>query len=144
VTSEGTSGHARATGAASSGVLTATGGGFPPLSCGTEGGVLTFSSTRQLIISISLAASIVRGSGHYGFSSINACWGAPQPFRTKDGQTSVFNQANDEYEGLLPACGLGWGRHRVAPCVLSRYRTWTGAVVITVLAPAGDPRIMGA
>jgi hypothetical protein len=142
VRSDGTSGFARAGGAASSGILTATGGGFPSLSCGTLGGVLTFSSTRQLIITISLAASIVRSSGHHGVSSFNACWGAPQPFRTKNGRTSAFNPANDEFEGLLPACGWGW--HRAAPCVLSRYRTWTGAVVITVLAPAGDPRIMGA
>jgi hypothetical protein len=140
VTSDGTSGVARAGTSSSSAELAATGGGFPSLSCGTVGGVLTFSSTRQLVITMTLSASIVRSAGAWSF---NACWGAPQPFITKDGRTSAFNQANDEFEGLLPACG-GWGWHRGAPCVLSRYRTWTGAVVITVLAPAGDPRIMGA
>lgn len=143
VASDGTSGVAKAGTASSSAVLEATGGGFPSLSCGIEGGVLTFSSTRQLVITMTLAASIVGSAGHRGVSSFNACWGAPQPFTTKNGGTSAFNQANDEYEGLLPACG-GWGWHRGAPCVLSRYRTWTGAVVIKVLAPAGDPRIMGA
>jgi len=137
VTSDGTSGQARATGAASSGVLAATGGGFPSLSCGTLGGVLTFSSTRQLVITISLAASIVRSSGHHGVSFFNACWGAPEPFVTKGGHLSAFNPANGDYEGLLPFCS--WGQP--GPCVQSQYLTWFGTVVITVRAPAGDPHI---
>lgn len=133
VSADGTSGVARSAAAADSGVLTATGGGFPRLSCTSFGGVLSFSSSRAQTITITLAKSV---AGHRGLWAFNVCWGAPAPFVTKSGHLSAFNAANGEYEGLLPACHC----HR-APCVLSRHRTWSGDVVITVLAPAQDPHI---
>jgi hypothetical protein len=132
VSSDGTSGFATATG----GELIATGGGFPDLSCGTLGGVLTFSSTEGQTITTTLPGYL---AGHRPLWSFNICWGAPEPFTTKSGGQSQFNTANNEYEGLLPACRPC--QH--APCVKSRSRTWPwGAVTITILAPAGDPRPM--
>jgi hypothetical protein len=132
VSSAGTSGSARSPAASGSGVLTATGGGFPRLSCTTRGGVLTFTSSRSTVITISTAAH-----GWHSPWSFNACWGAPEPFVTKGGHLSAFNPANGDYEGLLPFCS--WGQP--GPCVQSRYLTWFGTVVITVRAPAGDPHI---
>jgi len=132
VSSDGTSGYATASG----GQLIATGGGFPDLSCGTVGGVLTFSSTEGQTITTTLPGYL---AGHRPLWSYNICWGASEPFTTKWGGQSQFNTANNEYEGLLPSC-RPW---RPAPCVQSRSRTWPwGAVTITILAPAGDPRPM--
>jgi hypothetical protein len=136
VTAGGTSGFARSAAAASSGVLTATGGGFPSLSCTSVGGVLTFTASRAQVITISRAG----GSWYGAHRPVSVCWGAPAPFATKNGHVSVFNPANDEYEGLLASCQSGWW-HRPAPCVQASYRTWSGKVVAIVRAPAGDPHI---
>lgn len=134
VSSDGTSGSAAAGPAATSDVLTATGGGFPLLSCTTFGGVLTFTVTNRFkIITFTLAASIVQQANKRFF---DLCWGSPTPFITKDGSTSAFNPANDEYEGLLPFCKLGGP----SPCILVQYRKNDGSVVTVVFAPAGDPR----
>jgi len=134
VSSDGTSGSMVAGAASTSDVLTATGGGFPLLSCTTYGGVLTFTVTnRSKIITLTLAASIVQ-QAHKKFFDV--CWGSPTPFITKDGSTSKFNPGNEEYEGLLPSCR--WGGP--SPCVVVQYRK-CGAVVTTVFAPAGDPRV---
>jgi hypothetical protein len=132
VTSAGTSGFTTAT----SGQLTATGGGFNLLSCTTAGGVLTFSSTEGQTITITLPGDL---AGQRPLKFYNACWGAPQPFITKFGFLSRFNPANGDFEGLLPNCRP----YRSGPCVQSRSRTWpwSGAVTITVLAPPGDPHI---
>lgn len=133
VSSAGTSGSVKASAASSSDVLTATGGGFPALSCSTYGGVLTFTVTnRSKIITLTLAASIVRQAHKRRF---NICWGSPTPFITKNGTTSVFNPANDEYEGLLPFCKC----HGPSPCIASQYRKHHGAVVTIISAPSGDP-----
>lgn len=136
VSSDGTSGSAVAGPAATSDVLTATGGGFPPLSCTVYGGVLTFTVTnRSKIITLTLAASIVKQANKIFF---DICWGSPTPFITKNGTTSAFNPANDEYEGLLPLCLLGGP----SPCILFQHRKY-GAVVSAVFGPRGDPRISG-
>jgi hypothetical protein len=136
VASAGTSGSARSAAASGSSVLAATGGGFSKLSCTTFGGVLTFSSSaRSQTIRLKLAGYL---ADHHPLWSFNVCWGAPQPFTTKDGQTSAFNAVNNDYEGLLPDCG-GYGEG-APPCVLSRAWSW-GGVVITVLAPSGDPHM---
>jgi hypothetical protein len=132
VSSAGTSGFARSPAASGSAVLTATGGGFQRLSCTTRGGVLTFTSSRSTVITISTTAG-----GWHSAWYFNACWGQPEPFVTKGGHVSAFNPANDEYEGLLPFCS--WGQP--GPCVQSQYLTWFGTVVTTVRAPAGDPHI---
>lgn len=137
VSSNGTSGSVMAGAASTSDTLTATGGGFPPLSCTIYGGVLTFTVTnRSKVITLTLAASIVQQAHKKNF---NICWGSPTPFITKNGATSEFNPANNEYEGLLPGCR--WGGP--SPCIAFQYRTYGGAVVTTVLAPAGDPHISG-
>lgn len=133
VSSAGTSGSVVASAASSSDVLTATGGGFPKLSCSTYGGVLTFTVTnRSKIITLTLAASIVQQAHVKHF---DICWGSPTPFITKNGTTSMFNPANDEYEGLLPFCKC----HGPSPCIASQYRKYDGAVVTTISAPSGDP-----
>jgi hypothetical protein len=133
VSSDGTSGSVVAGAASTSDVLTATGGGFPLLSCTAYGGVLTFTVTnRSKIITLTLAASIARQAHARHFS---ICWGSPTPFITKDGTTSMFNPANNEYEGLLPWCS--W--HGPSPCVAFQHRKYGGAVVSIVFAPSGDP-----
>lgn len=134
VSSDGTSGSVVASAASTSDVLTATGGGFPPLSCTVYGGVLTFTATnRSKVITVTLATSIVQQADGKQFS---ICWGSPTPFITQEGSTSTFNPANDEYEGLLPNCR--W--HGASPCVDSQYKK-CGAVITTVFAPGGDPRV---
>jgi hypothetical protein len=133
VSSDGTSGSVVAGSASTSDVLTATGGGFPQLSCTTYGGVLTFTVTnRSKVITMTLAASIAQ-QAHKVFFDI--CWGSPTPFITKNGSTSTFNPANDEYEGLLPFCI--W--HGPSPCIALQFRTYSKAVTTIILAPAGDP-----
>ena len=137
VSSNGTSGSAVATAASTSDVLTATGGGFPDLSCTTYGGVLTFTVTdRSKIITLTLAASIVQQANKIFF---DICWGSPTPFTTKNGSTSTFNPANNEYEGLLPLCILGGP----SPCIVLQYKKYDGSVVTIVFAPAGDPHVSG-
>jgi hypothetical protein len=134
VSSAGTSGSVVAGVASTSDVLTATGGGFSLLSCTSYGGVISFSvANRSKVVTLTLAASIVRQAHQRHFS---ICWGSPTPFITKNGSTSDFNPANDEYEGLLPNCR--W--HGPSPCIAFQYRKWDGAVVTIVFAPAGDPR----
>jgi hypothetical protein len=133
VSSDGTSGSAVAGQASTSDVLTATGGGFPNLSCTTYGGVLTFIVTnRSKIITMTLAASIAQQANKKFF---DICWGSPTSFITKDGSTSQFYAPNDEYEGLLPLCRLGGP----SPCIALQFRKLDGSVVTIVVAPAGDP-----
>jgi len=136
VSSDGTSGSVVASAASTSDVLTATGGGFPRLSCTAYGGVLTFMVTnRSKIITLTLAASIVRQAHKKRF---DICWGSPTRFVTKDGSWSAF-APNGEYEGLLPYCR--W--HGPSPCIVCQHRTDDGSVVTTVFAPAGDPHVSG-
>ena len=137
VSSDGTSGSVAAGAASTSDVLTATGGGFPRLSCTSYGGVLTFTVTnRSKIITLTLAASIVQQAHSKHFS---ICWGSPTPFITKDGSTSAFYAPNHKYEGLLPYCR--WGGP--SPCIASQHKKCDGAVVTKVFAPAGDPHLSG-
>jgi len=138
VSSAGTSGFAAAGAASTSDVLTATAGGFPSLSCTTIGGIVSFTvADRSKAITMMLAKSLVQQAPNPGAAHFNICWGSPTPFVTKDGTTSVFNSANDEYEGLLPDCSAGGP----SPCITSRNKTKAGVVVITVSAAAGDPHI---
>ncbi len=134
VSSGGTSGSSAANTAEGSGQLASTGGGFAALSCTTAGGVVSFSSNLPQTITVTLAGHL---ADHHRLKSFNICWGSAEPFATKFGSTSAFNPVNNEYEGLLPNCSS----YRPAPCVLSRSRTWWGPVVITALAPAGDPHM---
>ena len=136
VSSAGTSGFAAASAASTSDVLTATGGGFPSLSCTTTGGVLSFTVTdRPKAITMMLAKSLVKQAPNPGAAHFNICWGSPAPFTTKDGTTSAFNTANDEFEGLLPDCSADGP----PPCITSRHKTNAGVEVITISAPPGDP-----
>jgi hypothetical protein len=139
VSSAGTSGSAVAGAAATSDILTATGGGFPRLSCTGYGGVLTFTVTnRSKIITLTLAPSPAPSPAWQAYRKyLPICWGSPTPFITKNGSTSQFYAPNDEYEGLLPYCR--WGGP--SPCIASQRRKYDGAVVTIVRAPLGDPRM---
>ena len=138
VSSAGTSGSAMAGAASTSDVLTATGGGFPNLSCTTIGGIASFTVTdRSKVITMMLAKSLVQQAPNPGAAHFNICWGSPTPFTTKDGATSAFNPANNEFEGLLPDCSAGGP----SPCITSRHKTNAGVEVITISAPSGDPHI---
>ncbi len=135
VSSAGTSGSAVAGAAATSDTLTATGGGFPQLSCTAYGGVLTFTVTnRSKIITLTLAASLAWQAHR---EHLPICWGSPTPFITKNGSTSQFYAPNDEYEGLLPYCR--WDGP--SPCIAGQHRKYDGSVVTTIRAPIGDPRM---
>jgi hypothetical protein len=138
VSSAGTSGSAMASAASTSDVLTATGGGFPRLSCTTIGGIVSFTVTnRPKVITMMLAKSLVQQAPNPGAAHFNICWGSPTPFITKDGTTSAFNPVNGEFEGLLPGCWAGGP----LPCITSRHKTQAGVEVITISAPSGDPHI---
>jgi hypothetical protein len=138
VSSAGTSGSAVAGAASTTDVLTATGGGFPDLSCTTIGGVVSFTVTnRSKVITMMLAKSLVQQAPNPGAAHFNICWGSPTPFTTQDGTTSAFNPANNEFEGLLPDCSA----KGPSPCITGRHKTKAGMVVITISAPSGDPHI---
>jgi hypothetical protein len=135
VSSDGTSGLAAAGAASTSDVLTATGGGFPSLSCTVVGGVVSFTITnRPKTITMMLAKDLVQQIGP-GAAHINICWGSPTKFTTLGGTMSAFNMANNEYEGLLPDCSAGGP----LPCVASRHKAKAGVEVTTISASAGDP-----
>ena len=136
VSSQGTSGSAVARQAPTSDVLTATGGGFPGLSCTSIGGIVSFTVTnRPKTITMMLAKSLVQQAPNPGAAHFDICWGSPTAFTTKEGTMSAFNVANGEYEGLLPDCSAGGP----SPCIASRHKTKAGVEVITVSAPPGDP-----
>jgi hypothetical protein len=138
VSSDGTSGSAVAN-TQESGTLTATGGGFPSLSCTHAGGVVSFFSNLSQTIKVTFAGSL----GKHPWSwwswhkkSVSVCFGSTEPFTTKFGVPAVFNTVNGDYEGLLPFCGA----YRPAPCI-SSVRFWHGSIQVTIQAPAGDPHI---
>ncbi|HEY6297223.1 MAG TPA: hypothetical protein VIX15_16315 [Streptosporangiaceae bacterium] len=137
VSSDGTSGSSVANTQAS-GTLSATGGGFPSLSCTRAGGVVSFFS--NLPQTIKVTGSLGKHPWSWWFwhkKSVSVCFGSTQPFTTKSGAPAVFNTANGDYEGLLPFCGA----YRPAPCVSSvRFGPW-GSVTSTIQAPAGDPHM---
>lgn len=138
VSSDGTSGSSVAFPGTSTGFLAATAGGFPALSCTTIGGVLTFSASTEQLITIEFSGA-GKPPKHRPRPWPSVCWGAPNPFTTANGTTSVFNPANGDYEGLLPSCGPL--RLVPPPCVV-----WSGygfgrKLIAYVLAPAGDPHI---
>jgi len=138
VSSDGTSGSSVAN-TQENGTLTATGGGFPSLSCTHAGGVVSFYSNLSQTIKVAFAGSL---GGHPWFwwswhrTSVNVCFGSTEPFTTKFGFPAHFNRANGEYEGLLPYCRP----YRPAPCI-SSVSSWGGSVKVTIEAPAGDPHI---
>jgi hypothetical protein len=145
VSSAGTSASVTAAAADSSAVLTATGGGFQPLSCTTYGGVVTFSvQNRSAVITLTLSSSVIHSQHRNHTRQFNICWGSPTPFTTLNGTTSVFNSANDEYEGLLPSCRANGGSE---PCIRcqqqhdNRDKCHSGNVVTTIDAPPGDPHM---
>jgi hypothetical protein len=138
VSSDGTSGSAEAN-TQESGTLTATGGGFPSLSCTQAGGVVSFFSNLSQTIEVTFSGSL----GEHPWSwwswhkkSVSVCFGSTEPFTTKFGFPAQFNPANGEFEGLLPFCSA----YRPAPCI-SKVWSWDGSVKVTIQAPAGDPHI---
>jgi hypothetical protein len=141
VSDAGTSGFAAAGAGSATDVLTATGGGFPTLSCTSIGGVLTFTVTnRSKTITVMLAKNLVQQIGP-GASHFNICWGSATPFTTADGGTSAFNLTNNEYEGLLPYCPNPVPVPVSSPCIASQNKTNAGVEVTTVPTPPGDGHI---
>jgi hypothetical protein len=73
------------------------------------------------------------------------CFASPTPFRTRDGGMAVIPPGGSLYVGLLPDCGGGRRgegcRYTADPPCVSGVASVGGTVVITVRAPAGDPRI---
>jgi hypothetical protein len=122
-----------------SGTITATGGGFPSLSCTHAGGVVSFYSNLSQTIKVTFAGSL---GGHpwswwsWHTKSVSVCFGSTEPFTTKFGFPAHFNHSNGEYEGVLPYCRP----YRPAPCI-SSVSSWGGSVKVTIQAPAGDPHI---
>jgi hypothetical protein len=142
VSDAGTSGFAAAGAGSASDVLTATGGGFPTLSCTSIGGVLTFTVTnRSKTITVMLAKNLTEQGPGPGSSHFNICWGSATPFTTADGGTSAFNMANNEYEGLLPNCPIPVRVPVSSPCIASQNKTMAGMEVTTVPTPPGDGHI---
>jgi len=135
VTDQGTSESVNAAAAPTTDILALTAGGFGPLSCTTIGGTITFTLTnRAKTITMTLAKNLVQQAISEGASKFNICWGQATPFTVLGGGTS--GQANGEFEGLLPDCTSGGPQ----PCVASRNKNKSGQEVVTVSAPAGDPR----
>jgi hypothetical protein len=133
VSSAGTAGSVAVAAGKTSDVLTATGGGFPLLSCSTNGGVVSFAvAGRSKVITLTLDKPPA-GSGPF-----SVCWGSPTPFTTSNNEAAGFNPANDEYEGVLPYCWSGGP----SPCIKKQVqKICDGPVVTTIDAPPGDPHI---
>jgi hypothetical protein len=121
------------------GTLSATGGGFPSLSCTSAGGVVSFFSSLSQTIKVTFTGSLRKHPWSWWFwhkTSVNVCFGSTKPFTTKFGLPARFHRANGDYEGLLPFCSP----YRPAPCI-SSVRFGSGSVSVTIQAPAGDPHI---
>jgi hypothetical protein len=146
VSDAGTSGFAVASAGSGSDVLTATGGGFPTLSCTSMflgGGVLTFTVTnRSKTITLMLDKDLVLQNVPPGSSHFTICWGSANPFTTADGSTSLPNPKNgNEFEGLVAKCPLPPGSLPSSPCIASQNKTGAGVEVATISVPPGDGHI---
>jgi hypothetical protein len=115
-------------------VLDVTGGGFGQLSCQSLGGVFSYSvANRSAVITLTL---LKPPSGKQG--PFPVCWGSPTAFTDASNQPAPFNQANDEFEGLLPYCYS----HGPRPCIKQQtQKSCDGPVVTTIDAAPGDPRM---
>lgn len=135
VQSQGTTGSAVAAATSSEGVLEATGGGFPALSCTRRGGTLTFFSDRPQTISVHIS-----NAGEHPRGPVTVCWGDPEPFVTADGAPAAYDPANGDYEGALPRCRNGrWARPQA--CVLHRDRAHRHDNALVFAPGGGDPHI---
>lgn len=113
-------------------VITATYGGnvapIHPCTSSTASGILTFSGAREKVITLTLQTKL---------PVLLFCYGQPTPFLNILYQkTTYFNQANQDYEGLLPLCLP----RMTGPCVKSiGFKKKVETVVI--LSGADDPHI---
>ena len=93
---------------------------------------------RTIVLTL-LAPFVTRPASAY-----DACFQSTLPFTTKSGAPATLS--GGYYTGLLPECSCGSydSRHRataaVPPCEQSTVRTRTGDIVMTIIAPPGDPR----
>jgi hypothetical protein len=137
VSSAGTAGAVKVAAGKGSAVLDVTGGGFGQLSCQSLGGVFSYSvaaaANRSAVITLTL---LKPPSGKQG--PFPVCWGSATPFTDSSNQPAPFNQANDEFEGLLPYCYS----HGPQPCIKKQtQKSCDGPVVTTIDAAPGDPRM---
>jgi large repetitive protein len=114
-------------------IITATFGGnvVPIHPCtGATSGILTFSGSRQKVITLTLPIKQL---------SLVFCYGQPTPFLDiLYRPVTYFNPVNQEYEGLLPLCLPKF----TGPCVKSLSLSRTAETVV-ILSGTADPRLMG-
>lgn len=133
-TSSSTGDTATVQGLAGSGdaIISATYGGnvAPIYPCkGTSGGILTFSGDRQKLVTLTMQIKVL--------PVLLFCYGQPTPFRDITlRMTTHYNAANQEYEGLLPAC-----LPRLSgPCVKS-LKVSKHVETVVIVAGAADPHV---
>jgi hypothetical protein len=133
-----------------SGVLTLSFGGGAALDCAgytefsPDTAAINFTSdTRTKTVTETIDKKQMNLVPNNGATSLNVCFGSPQPFTTAGGGTAPVQGSYDwdgngtldpVYVGVLPNCGA-------RPCVSKRNKTGAGDGVITSLLPAGlgDP-----
>ncbi|HTC68671.1 MAG TPA: hypothetical protein VK662_03825, partial [Acidothermaceae bacterium] len=114
-------------------IITATFGGnvVPIHPCtGATTGILTFSGSRQKVITLTLPIKQL---------SLVFCYGQPTTFLDiLYRPVTYFNPINQEYEGLLPLCLPKF----TGPCVKSLSLSRTTETVV-IQSGTADPRLMG-
>ncbi|HUY61064.1 MAG TPA: hypothetical protein VMW49_04235 [Candidatus Dormibacteraeota bacterium] len=91
-------------------------------------------SDRTSTISLEIGKALVNQSPNNGASFYQVCFGSSVTFVDRSGQS-----ISPGGTGLLPDCSGS----TPAPCVVSRTKTKAGQVVLTFVAPAGDPFYRG-
>ena len=86
--------------------------------------------TRTIVLTL-LRAFVTKSAWQY-----DACFQSTLPFVTKSGAPATPS-GGGTYTGLLPACNP---KHPVAPCEVSTVKTRSGDIMMTLIAPPGDPR----
>jgi hypothetical protein len=96
-------------------------------------GTFTVDSDSQetKVVTITIAKSVVKATPNNGVFTYQVCYQSDTQFTDRNGNKTTL--------GLLPDCPP-MPTAADAPCILSKTKTRAGAVVISVLLPAGDPR----
>ena len=91
---------------------------------------LSFTPTGNKVVTLRVAKSFDHQQANNGVTFYQMCYSSPTPFTDRSG--NVVNT------GLLPDCAT---QDPVPPCVLSKSKSNSGDVLITLLLPPGDPRV---